>query len=268
MIVCMYPLWYVFVSSLSDGNYLVGHSGFLLFPIKATTIAYKRVFENPMIRRSYFNTVIIVIVGVTINLIMTSLCAYALSRKDFKLKKALNIYIIITMFIGGGLIPMYLIVKGIGLLNSLWALILPGCISTYNMIIMRTNFSSVPRSLEESARIDGANDFHILFKIYLPVCKAIIAVMILFYGVGHWNSWFSAMIYLRDRSLFPLQLILREILVDNSISNMLEGEFDSIGISESIKYATIIVATLPILFVYPFIQRYFVKGMMIGSLKG
>jgi putative aldouronate transport system permease protein len=177
--------------------------------------------------------------------------------------------IVFTMFFSGGLIPNYLTVMNLGLIDSRWAIILPSAISTYNMIIMRTSFSSIPDSLEESATIDGANDITILTCIILPLSLPIIAVMVLFYGVSHWNSWFSAMFYLRSRTLYPLQLILREILITNSIDNMTTdvSAMDKEPIGESIKYATIMVATLPVLFIYPFLQKYFVKGVMIGAIK-
>jgi putative aldouronate transport system permease protein len=180
------------------------------------------------------------------------------------------IMIVVTMYFNGGLIPFYLTVKALHLDNSYLALIFPVAINTFNLIIMRTSFASIPDSLEESARIDGASHFNILFRIIIPLSKATIAVMILYYSVGHWNSWFNAMIFIRKRELFPLQLILREILIQNDTSNMSIGvdAMDRESVAESIKYAIIIVATLPILTIYPFLQKYFVKGVMIGAVKG
>ena len=174
------------------------------------------------------------------------------------------------MFFGGGMIPTYIVVyKWLNLGNNIWALILPGLISTYNLTIMRTNFSALPDSLEEAAKIDGANDIVILFKIIIPLSLPIIAVMALFYGVAHWNSWFQAMLYIRDRDMYPLQLILREILLINDASNMGDvGAGNQFFLGESIKYASIIVATVPILFAYPFLQKYFVRGIMSGAVKG
>lgn len=198
---------------------------------------------------------------------MTALAAYGLSRKGVLLSNGIMFLITFTMFFGGGLIPSYLLIKDLGLINSRWALLLPGMIGTTNLIIMRTSFKAIPVSLEESARLDGANDFVILFRIIIPLSMPVIAVMTLYYGVGHWNSWFNAMIYLQDRNLFPLQLILREILIDNSTDVIELESNDSEPIAETIKYATIMVATIPILFIYPFIQKYFVKGVMIGAIK-
>lgn len=269
-IVCLYPMLYVLFASLSDSNLLMAHRGLLLAPIETNLDAYKAVLDNSMIGISYLNTIFIVIVGVTINIIMTSLGAYFLSRKSVMLKNGVMVFVMFTMFFNGGLIPTYLTVKGLGLGNSLWALILPGAISTYNLIIMRTSFQGIPDSLEEAAVIDGAGHLTILLRVILPLSKAIIAVMVLYYGVGHWNSWFNAMVYLTDREKFPLQLVLREILIQNDTQSMMQGTnvVDGLSISETIKYAVIVVATAPILCAYPFLQKYFVKGVMIGALKG
>lgn len=267
---CVYPLLYVIFASLSDGNEFMAHSGILLKPLGFSLLAYQKVLENNDIKTGYMNTIFIVVVGVTLNVVMTALGAYVLSRKDLFFKKILAKFIVFTMFFSGGLIPMYLTVKGIGLLDNIWALIIPGLISTYNMIIMRTSFEAIPDSLVESANIDGANDFTILFKIILPLSKPVIAVMVLYYGVAHWNAWFNAMIYIKTRSLYPLQLVLREILIANTTESMTggTGSDNAAYIAETIKYATVMVATIPILFVYPFLQKYFVKGVMIGAVKG
>jgi putative aldouronate transport system permease protein len=245
-IVTLYPLIYVLFASLSDPAYVAQLRGVMLYPKDFTLDAYKMVFTNPMISISYLNTFFYVIVGTTI-----------------------NILIVFTMFFEGGIIPLYLLVNEIGMLDSRWALILPTAVSAFNLIIMRTAFQAIPESLEESARIDGANDFTILFKIILPLSMPVVAVMLLFYGVYHWNSWFHAMIFIQDRELFPLQLILREILIANDTSDMMTGvgSADAMPIGETIKYATIIIATVPILLLYPFLQKYFVKGVMIGGIK-
>lgn len=270
MIITLYPFLYVVMASLSSPTALTTHTGLLFKPAGFSTEAYRAVLENPQIYIGYRNTIFYVTVGTTFNIIMTSMGAYVLVRKGFFWRKFLSTTIIITMFFGGGLIPTYLLVRSLGLVNTPWALILPGVISTWNLIIMRTNFSSIPDSLIESATIDGANEFTVLFKIVLPLSLPIIAVMILYYGVSHWNSWFNAMIYLRARSLYPLQLILREILLANDTNSMMidVGHSDRESVSETIKYATIMVATLPILCAYPFMQKYFVKGIMIGAVKG
>lgn len=267
--VTLYPFLYVFFSSISDPGLLAQNRGLLIKPLGFTFRAYQLVFENPMILIGYGNTLFYVFVGTTINIILTSLGAYALSRKNVMLSKPIMLMIVFTMFFSGGLVPTYLLIGKLGMIDTRWALIIPNAISAWNLIIMRTAFKSIPDSLEESARMDGANDFTILFRIILPLSLPVLAVMILFYGVGHWNAYFSAMIYLRDRSLFPLQLILREILITNSTEDFITGVTggDRYPIGETVKYATIIVATLPILFLYPFLQKYFVKGVLIGSLK-
>lgn len=265
-----YPFLYIAFASLSNPSLLISHEGLLFKPLGMQFETYALVFKNPMIIKGYMNTLFIVVVGTALNLLMTSLGAYILSRRQFAIKKAMMVMIVFTMLFSGGLIPFYLTVNMLGLRDSLWALIVPGLISTTNLIIMRTSFIGIPASLEESAKIDGANDFVILFRIILPLSKALIAVMILYYGVGHWNSWFNAMIFLGDRNKFPLQLILREILIQNDVNVMLTdmGGMDKEPVAENLKYATIMVTTLPVLAVYPFLQKYFVKGVMIGALKG
>ncbi len=272
IIVTLYPFLHVLFSSLSDGVQLMTHEGILLHPLGFSTAAYKLVFKNPMLLRGYINTLVLVIGGVTVNIVLTAIAAYFVSRKNVMWSKVLMILIIITMYFNGGLIPNYLNIKQLGLYDTLWALIIPGAISTFNLIIMRTAFLTVPDSLEESAKIDGANHFTILFKILIPLTMPTVAVLILYYAVGHWNGWFNAMIYLKSRTNYPLQLILREILINNDSTSMVAGvdgdTGDQLAIAETIRYATIIVATLPILFVYPFLQKYFVKGIMVGAVKG
>jgi putative aldouronate transport system permease protein len=269
-VITAYPFVYVIFASLSSADELTAHSGLLLKPLNLSLAAYKAVLKNPIIYSGYMNTLFIVVVGTAYNIIMTSMGAFVLSRKDFFWRKPITIMIVFTMFFGGGLIPNFLLVKNLGLMDSLWALIIPGAIGTWNLIIMRTAFQGIPDSLVESAHIDGAHDFIILFKIILPLALPTIAVMVLYYGVGHWNAWFGAMIYLRNRELWPLQLALREILISNSTDEMMSGTVaqDRAAIGETIKYATIMVATLPILAAYPFLQKYFVKGVMVGALKG
>lgn len=270
MFITLYPLWHVAMASISDGGEIMAHSGALFKPLGFSLEAYKMVFQNPMVARGYMNTAFVVIVGVSINILMTSLGAYFLSRKDVFWKKYIMMAIVFTMYFSGGLIPFYFTVKGLHLDNTLWALILPGMISTFNLIIMRTAFAAIPDSLEESAKIDGANHFTILFRIILPLAGPTIAVMILYYGVGHWNAWFNAMIFLRKRELYPLQLVLREILIQNSFTDSALGSNgdDAASLAEIMKYAIIMVATLPILCIYPFLQKYFVKGVMVGAVKG
>lgn len=266
--ITLYPIWHVVMASFSDNTEVMRHQGLLMIPLGFSLDAYKTVFDNPMIWNGYANTIFIVIVGCLINILMTSLGAYFLSRKDVMWKRIIMFLIVLTMFFSGGLIPFYFTVKELHLDNTLWALIIPGAISTYNLIIMRTAFMAIPDSLEESAKLDGAKHTTILFKIVLPLSLPTIAVMILYYGVGHWNAWFNAMIFLRKRELFPLQLILREMLIQNTNADNVNQSIDKAVVSETFKYAVIVVATLPILFIYPFLQKYFVKGVLIGAVKG
>lgn len=272
ILVTLYPMLHVTFASISSGSELIRHSGILLWPAGLDFASYKMVFDNPMILKGYSNTLVIVGGGLAVNLFMTSLGAYFLSRKGMYWKRVITFFIVFTMFFGGGLIPFYLTVKELKMTDTLWAVIIPYAISTYNMIIMRTSFEGIPETLEEAARMDGANDFTILFKIILPLSMPVISVMILYYGVAHWNSWFPAMIFIRKRELYPLQLILREILIENNTTAMMTGggvqTEDFISTSLTIKYATTMIATLPVLCVYPFLQKYFTKGVMIGAVKG
>lgn len=269
IILCIYPIWYVMMASVSDSNVLMSHSGLLLKPLEFTLNAYKKVFNNPMILKGYANTLFILVVGLGLDMVMTSLGAYFLSRKNVLFKKPIMMMIVFTMFFEGGIIPFYLNLKDLHLTNSHWGLILPFMIQTRNMIILRTAFSSIPDSLIEAARIDGAGHITVLTKIVLPLSKAMLAVIVLYYGVHIWNSWFWASAIIRDRSMYPLQVILREILLQNDMSTMaIGGDTGSQdAISLSIRYATIVVATVPILCVYPFLQKHFTKGTMVGAVK-
>ncbi|MBD2869011.1 carbohydrate ABC transporter permease [Paenibacillus arenilitoris] len=272
-LVCLYPMLHVLFASLSAPSRLAQHSGILWGPQGFSLVGYEVVLQNPNILTGYLNTLFYVVVGTVLNVLMTAMGAYVLSRKNLMLKKPMVIMVVFTMYFGGGLIPNFLLIKELGLYDTRLALIVPGLIATWNLIVMRTGFMAVPDGLEESAKIDGANDFTILFRIILPVTKATVAVIVLFYAVGHWNAWFNAMIYLRDRELYPLQLLLREILIANSTGgNTIESvslmEGDQALVYVVIKYCTIIVATVPILFIYPFCQKYFMKGVMLGSMKG
>ncbi|TLS52379.1 carbohydrate ABC transporter permease [Paenibacillus antri] len=264
----LYPVWFVVVSSLSDAH-AIAAGEVSLWPVGINLEAYRFVFADSMIWDAYLNTFFYVGVGTAINLVMTTLGAYPLSRSQLYGRGAVMAFIVFTMFFSGGLIPSYLNVRELGLFDTRWALLLPGAISAFNLIVMRTFFQSIPEGLVESAKIDGANDFRVLWSIVLPLSKPVLAVMTLFYAVGHWNSWFSAMIFLQDRALFPLQLILREILIQSSAQNLASGiaQDELSKVSEAIKYATIVVATVPILVIYPFLQKYFVNGVMIGALK-
>lgn len=276
MFIMFYPMWHVVCASFSNPRLLAAHEGVLFIPKGWSLIAYDLMMENPMILKGYGNTFFVLFFGLLVNMIMTCLAAYVLSRRNVMLNKPITLMIVFTMYFSGGLIPTYLNIMQLGLLDSLWSLIIPGAISTYNMIVLRTGFASVPESLEESAKIDGASSLRILWQIIIPLSKATIAVICLYYAVSHWNSWFNAMLYLSEREKFPLQLILREILINNDTSSMV-GEANMAGqggageasfVSETVKYAVIIVSTVPILCVYPFIQKYFTKGVMVGAVKG
>lgn len=268
---CLYPLYYVIIASFSDPNQLVVHEGLLLLPLKPYTLdGYRLVFNNKLIISGYANTLFIVLVGVLINMVMTTIGAYVISIKDLMFRKQLTLFVIFTMYFSGGMIPAYLNIKDLGLMDSIWALIIPGSISTSNLIIMRSAFMGVPDSLIEAAQIDGANQWDIFRIIMLPVTKATLAVLVLYYSVSHWNSWFSASIYLRTSSKFPLQLVIRNILLNNQTQDMLVDVSDTLSpqISLLIKYAVIVVSTLPIMCLYPFIQKYFKKGVVLGAVKG
>ena len=272
VVIMFYPVWYVVVASFTDSNILIGEGGILLWPKGFTVGAYKLMMKNPMIIRSSLNSIFLVVAGVLLNVFFTALGAYVLSRKNVFWNKYIMMFIIFTMCFSGGLIPSYLLIaKTLHMNNTYWALLLPTLVSTYNLIIMRTSFAEIPESLIESASIDGAGHWRILARIVVPLSMSVIAVMILYYAVGIWNSWFPASIYIKDRNMYPLQLILREILINNDTSSMTAGSGDAsdlMAISESVKYAVIVFATVPILCVYPFLQKYFVKGVMIGSVKG
>jgi putative aldouronate transport system permease protein len=269
-IICFYPLYYIIIGSISDPEMLMKHQGLLLVPDGFDLEAYRRVFANPMIPIGYRNTIVYLVCGTALNLTLTTLGAYTLSRKNVMFRDFVMFMIVFTMLFQGGMIPTYLLVNDLGLVNSWLAMILPSAINTINLIIMRTSVAAIPESLLESARIEGAGEFSILLRIVVPLSKAVIAVMILYYGVYHWNTWFNAMLYLRTRTLYPLQLVLRDILIATGgtagMSTAVSAE-DREYISMTIKYATIMVATLPILCVYPFLQKYFVKGVMIGAIK-
>ena len=271
-VVTFYPMWHVLVASFSSGDRLLMHNGLLLYPLGFNFESFAAVFKNPMITRGFLNSIFIVVFGVTLNMFFTLLLAYVLARKNVMWQKAIMILVVVSMYFSGGLIPTYLIVsRTLHLKNTYWALLLPTLINTYNLIILRTSFLSIPESLLESAYIDGAGHFTMLFKIVVPLSLPAMAVMVLYYAVGHWNSWFQANIYIKDRIKYPLQLVLREILINGDTASMTQGGGDSGDqalLSESVKYACVVVSTVPILCVYPFLQKYFVKGVIVGAVKG
>lgn len=268
--VTLYPIWYVFCASLTSNSYLVSHPGFLLWPREITLGAYKLALTHPLLLSGYRNILIVMGLALPLNMLLTVLAGYFMASKKVMFKPLILSLILFTMFFSGGMIPAYLNVRDLGLYNSLLALVFPGALSVYNAIICKTAIEAVPDSLKESAYIDGANDIVILGRIVLPLIKPTLAVLLLYYGVGHWNSWFNASIYLRDNDKLPIQNIMRSILIANSnVLNSAAAESDQVNLfAESIKYATIILTTAPILCIYPFVQKYFVKGVMIGAVKG
>lgn len=271
IMIVLYPLLFVVSASFSDPARVLSGEVWLL-PKGPTIEAYNNILHNDQIWIGYRNSILYTVVGTLINITMTLLAAYPLSRPDLPGRKGLMLIITLTMFFSGGLIPSYLLVKSLGMVDTMWALIIPGAISTYNLIVMRTYFqSSIPWELQEAAHIDGCSNWRLLVSIILPLSKPILAVMVLFYAVGHWNAFFNALIYIRSEHLYPLQLILREILMISQSAGVDGGNVgmeEKILLSESIKYAVIIVSSLPVLVMYPFVQRHFVKGVMIGSIKG
>ena len=270
-LIFLYPMWYVIMAAFSDPARFVSHTGLLWLPEGFSLAGFKMVLRTASIVTGYGNIILYVITGTALNILLTSMGAYVLSRKKLYIRRFLSLAIVFTLYLSGGLIPFYLTVRNLGLYNTRLALILPVAVNTWNLIVMRTSMSQVPDSLEEAAKIDGANDFVILFRVILPVIKSTVAVMVLFYAVQHWNSWFNAMIFLQDRSKYPLQLFLREILLSGSMTDIATGstgeDVNNVLTMNMLKYCTIVVSTLPILCIYPFLQKYFVKGVMIGSVK-
>ncbi|UVI29014.1 carbohydrate ABC transporter permease [Paenibacillus spongiae] len=278
LVVVLYPLLYIVSASISSPQ-AVNSGEMWLFPKGITLDGYKLVFDNPKIWNGYMNTIIYTVLGTLLNLAVTLPAAYALSRSDFVGRNFFMGMFLVTMFFNGGLIPTYLLIKNLNLINTMGALILPVAASVWNIIVARTFFhSTIPKELQEAAHMDGCTNFKLFIRIVLPLSAPIIAVMALFYGVGHWNSYFPALIYLNDEVKYPLQMVLRQILVLQEMSAETTGAAISGDIAQAmnnkaeiaslVKYAVIIVSTLPVVILYPFLQRYFVQGVMIGSVKG
>ena len=275
MLITIYPLYYTICASFSDARALLRNNDLLLKPLEPFTLdGYKAVFSNPSIVKSFGNTVFYVVVGTAISMALTIAGAFVVSRSYFLPRNVMMKGMLFTMFFGGGLIPTYVVMQSYGLLNTVWSQILLGSMSTYNLILVMSYFRSIPESLEESAHLDGASDWVTLWKIYVPLSVPSLAVVALYFIVAKWNNWMTSAIYLTKRSLFSLQLILKEILIsgnteaagmENSVSG---GAADYQAYSEAVKYATIVVSTLPVLCVYPFLQKYFMKGIMLGAIKG
>ena len=271
-LIILYPMVYVVSSSFSSGEAVMSGK-VILWPVDFSLDGYKMVFQYNTVINGYLNSILYTVLGTTINIVMTMLCAYPLARNTLPFRGFLMFLFAFTMYFSGGLIPSYLLVRNLNIMNTIWALLLPGAISVYNMIIARTFLqTNIPNELLEAAQIDGCNDFKFLFSVILPLSKAIIAVLTLYYAVAHWNAWFNAMIYLNDRNKYPLQLVLRDILIVNQLNsdNIADTELAQqlMKTAELLKYSLIVIATVPMMIIYPFVQKYFVRGVMIGSLKG
>ncbi len=266
--VTLYPMWYILIVSFSSAQYInLGQVS--VIPRGFNIDAYKIVFSNEKIWRAYYNTFMYTSVGTLINVLMTAMCAYPLSRPDLYGKKFFTIFITLTMFISGGMIPLYLVVMKLKLINTMWSIVLPPAISTFNMIVMRTSFAAIPISLTESAYLDGANDIQILSKIIIPLSKPILATMTLFYAVAHWNSFFPALLYLNEQSKYPVQVLMRDIVIAGDMTSDSGDIASNINIlAVNYKYAVIVISVIPILIVYPLLQKHFTKGVMLGAVKG
>ena len=275
LLIILYPLWFVIIASVSNSSEVM-KGNVIFWPKEFSFEAYEKVLQDPKIVTGYCNTNFYTVAGTLLNLVGTIAIAYPLSRRDFVGRKVISIVLTFTMFFNGGLIPTYLVYKEINLINTPWVMIIPGMVNVYNMIVMRSFFESLPYEMHEAAFIDGCGNIKIITKIVLPLSLPIIAVMIIFYGVMHWNEYFSALVYISDQKLKPLQLILRDILITSTsrVSSMMSGgaantgEMDRIRTAESIKYAVAVVSTVPVLCLYPFLQKHFSKGVMIGAIKG
>ncbi|GHU78926.1 sugar ABC transporter permease [Spirochaetia bacterium] len=274
-VIVAYPLYFVIISSISD-PIKVSSGQVVFYPMGFTMDGYKKVFETKEVMRGFFNSVYYTILGVAINLVVTLPTAYALSRNDFYGRRFVSVFYVITMFVSGGLIPTYLVIRSLHMLDTVWALVIPGALSVYNMMVARSFFkTSIPGELLDAARIDGCTDTGFFFRIVLPISSAIIAILVLWYGVGHWNSYFSALLYIGSREKQTLQLELRYILLQNTQAFQTAITAEEVAerqrqeaIKEMMKYSLIIVSSLPVLALYPFVQKHFVKGVMVGSLKG
>ena len=271
ILVIAYPLYFVVIASFSQPEAVLG--GKLRFlPVGFNLESYQMVLTEPKVWTGYRNTILYTVLGTCINLVLTTLAAYPLSRKDMPFRGILTFVASFTMLFGGGMIPVYLVVRGLKLTDSIWAMVIPNAQATYNMLVMKNYFqSSIPEELQEAAAIDGCDHFGTLIRVVLPLSAPIMAVIVLFYAVGHWNAFFNAIIYLRNQDLFPLQVVLRDILLQNSLEAVggdLTGMYEKVMRGESMKYALIIVASAPVIMLYPFVQKYFVKGVMVGAIKG
>jgi len=270
MLVTLYPMYYVIAASFSSSTSLLQSPGFILFPRDFTLGAYEMAFRHPLLMGGFRNTMFILVVSLPINIVLTLLCGYFMASRGMLFRKPILIFILFTMWFNAGMIPIFLNIQSLGLLNNIWSLILPSAMSVFNAIICKTAIEALPSSLIESAYIDGATDLRIVFSIVAPLIMPTLAVLMLFYGVGHWNAWFWATIFIRDNTLLPVQNLLRAVLIEaNQLLLSAGGDDDRTFLyAETIKYAAIVLTTVPVLFIYPFLQKYFVKGVMIGAIKG
>lgn len=271
-VVVLYPVFFVGIASISNPENVM-RGEVWLWPKNISLVGYERLFANSELMKGYGNTLLYTVAGTMLNLVMTIAAAYPLSRPDFRGRTIFTILIVFTMFFSGGMIPTYLLIKDLGMLDTFWVMIIPSALSVWNMLIMKTFFqNSIPKEIQEAAFMDGCSNMKVLTRIVLPLSGPVLAVMVLFYAVGHWNSYFNALIYLSDRDKYPLQLFLREILVQGQMQEMVDISDDSLARSmmdaEAIKYAAVIITNLPMLILYPFLQKYFIKGVMIGAVKG
>ena len=271
-LIIAYPLWFIIIASISNSN-MVNLGKVTFLPKDIRFYGYQQIMDDARIWMGYANTILYVVAGTILNMAVTMPAAYALSRRNFKARNKVMFYFVFTMFFSGGMIPTYMLIRSLHMLDSIWSMVIPGAVGVYNLIIARTFIkNSIPGELLDAAKIDGCSDIKYFTMIVLPLSKAIIAVLVLFYGVGHWNSYFNPMLYLNSRELFSLPIFLKEILIANQIdpSTVTDPELQMqiAQIADVIKYALIVVSTIPVLVIYPFIQKYFVKGVMIGSVKG
>ena len=274
LLLCVYiwPIWFVIIASFSDPMEV--QLGKVLFlPSRLSVQSYLELINRSSIWTGYRNSLIYLVSGTFLDMVFTICAAYPLSRKDFMLRRPVMVFLLITMYFSGGLIPMYMLVKALGLINTIWCILLSGVLSVYNILIMRSYFmNSIPSALQEAAVLDGANSYQYLIKVVLPLSKPVLAVIALYNAVGRWNDYYTALVYIHNEDMYPLQLVLREILdsvtaKSTDITNNLDMT-DQVKLAQSLKYSSIIVATIPIMLIYPFVQKYFVKGVMIGAVKG
>lgn len=266
---CLFPFLYIVSVSFSNKTAVL-RSEVFLWPVDFDLSAYKAVFNNQALMTSMWFTIGLTVVHTLICLVMTVLCAYPLSKSDLRLKTPLLLLVMFTMYFSGGMIPGYLNIKSLGLLNTFWVLILPGCLSTYNMILMKSFFQSMPKELEESAYVDGANDAYVLLRIILPLSKAMLATIALFYAVGRWNGFMDALLYIDNEQMYTIQVRLRQLIQSSQVTALMEDipEIKNDVVAETIKAACLVFSMIPVMILYPWLQKYFVKGVMIGSVKG